>query len=260
VIEDIYAFILALLLIYNNSLVLLGPTAWGTGVGPRKALVVAAVAQLLGVATSSMHPLQIGHTTFLYIAVLYFLLSMAKISLPVSVVSYAISSLRPEAVALWLTSPAVSLIAYMWCRLAKRSGALSLLSLFAVMYAFGYNNVALFSRNIVLTASAIAMGTYLGLGFSRWAADLVALRQRTAVSINLSAATGALIGILAHIPISFTLVAYSAMLVASYSSAIRVVKIEKFLRAYLGIIAALLAALIFRAVEPQLRYLVSRVS
>jgi phosphate/sulfate permease len=128
------------------------------------------------------------------------------------------------------------------------------------MYAFGYNNVALFSRNIVLTASAIAMGTYLGLGFSRWAADLVALRQRTAVSINLSAATGALIGILAHIPISFTLVAYSAMLVASYSSAIRVVKIEKFLRAYLGIIAALLAALIFRAVEPQLRYLASRVS
>jgi hypothetical protein len=260
VIEDIYAFILALLLIYNNSLVLLGPTAWGTGVGPRKALAVATVAQLLGVITSSMHPLQIGHATFLYIAVLYFLLSMAKISLPVSVVSYAISSFRPEAVALWLTSPTASLIAYMWCRLAKRSGALPLLSLFAVMYAFGYNNVALFSRNIVLTASAIAMGTYLGLGFSRWAADLVALRQRTAVSINLSVATGALIGILAHIPISFTLVAYSAMLVASYSSAIRVVKIEKFLGAYLGIIAALLAALIFRAVEPQLRYLALQVS
>jgi hypothetical protein len=260
VIEDIYASVLALLLIYNNSLVLLGPTAWGAGVGPKKAFAVAVFAQLLGVITSSMALLQIGHTTFLYIAVLYFLLSLAKISLPVSVVSYAMSSLRPEAVALWLTSPAVSLIAYVWCRVAKRGGALSLLSLFAVMYAFGYNNVALFSRNIVLTAVAIVMGTYLGLGFSRWAADLVALRQRTAVSINLSVATGALIGILAKIPISFTLVAYSAMLVASYSSVIKIVKIEKFIRAYLGIIAALLVAFIFHVVESQLQFLALQVS
>jgi phosphate/sulfate permease len=71
--------------------------------------------------------------------------------------------------------------------------------------------------------------------------------------MNLSVAVSAFIGILAHIPISFTLVAYSAMLVASYSSAIRVVKIEKFLRAYLGIIATLLAALIFHVAEPLLR-------
>jgi hypothetical protein len=260
VIEDIYASILALLLIYNNSLVLLGPTAWGTGVGPGKAFAVAVFAQLLGVITSSMAPLQIDHATFLYIAVLYFLLSLAKISLPVSVVSYAISSFRPEAVALWLASPAASLVAYIWCKLAKRSGALSLLSLFAVMYAFGYNNVAIFSRNIVLTTVAIAVGTYLGLGFSRWAADLVALRQRTALSINLSVAIGALVGILAKIPISFTLVAYSAMLVASYSSAIRIVKIEKFVRAYLGIVAALLAALIFHVVESQLQSLALQVS
>ncbi|MCI4447589.1 MAG: hypothetical protein JHC20_06760 [Pyrobaculum sp.] len=258
--EDIYAPILALLLIYNNSLVLLGPTAWGTGMGPKKAFAVAVVAQLLGVATSSMSPLQISHATFLYIAVLYFLLSLAKISLPVSVVSYAMSSFRPEAVVLWLTSPAASLVAYIWCKLIKRSGALSLLSLFTVMYAFGYNNLALFSRNIVLTAVDIVVGTYLGLGFSRWAADLVALRQRTAVSINLSVAIGALVGILAKIPISFTLVAYSAMLVVSYSSTIRVVKIEKFIRAYLGIVAALLAALIFHVVESQLQFLALRVS
>lgn len=251
--EDIYAFVLALLLVYNNSLVLLGPTAWGTGVGPRKALAVAVVAQLLGAATSSMTPLRLDLAMFLYIALLYLLLSLAKISLPVSVVGYAISSFKPEAVVLWLTSPAVSLATYVWCRVLKRGGGLSLPSLFLVMYAFGYNNVALFSHNLILTASATALGTYLGLGFSRWVADLVALRSRTAVAINLSVAVGAFIGILAGIPISFTLVAYSAMLVASYSFSMRVVKIEKFVKAYLGIVAALLAAFIFHVAEPLLR-------
>ncbi len=252
--EGIYATVLALLLVYNNSLVLLGPTAWGTGAGPKKALVVAVVAQMLGVATSSMTSLRLDLTTFLYIALLYLLLSLARISLPVSVVGYAISSFKPEAVVLWLTSPAVSLVAYIWCRLLKRGGDLPLPSLFLVMYAFGYNNVALFSHNLVLTALAVALGTYLGLGFSRWVADLVALRSRTAVAINLSVMVGAFIGTLAGIPISFTLVAYSAMLVASYSSSMRVLKIEKFVRAYLGIVAALLAAFIFHVAEPLLRF------
>jgi len=258
--EDIYAFTLALLLVYNNSLVLLGPTAWGTGVGPRKAMTVAVIAQLLGTATSSMTPLRLDLITFLYIALLYVLLSLAKISLPLSVVGYAMSSLRPEAVMFWLTSPAVSLAAYVWCRLLKRVGGLPPLSLFLVMYAFGFNNVALFSHNPILTALAVTLGTYLGLGFSRWVADLVALRSRTAVAINLSVVAGASIGILAGIPISFTLIVYSAMLVASYSYSMRVVKIEKFIRAYLGIVAALLAAFIFHVAEPLLRFQALQVS
>jgi len=258
--EDIYAFILALLLIYNNSLVLLGPAAWGTGMGPRRALVVAVAAQLLGVVTSSMAPLQIDLTTFLYIALLYLLLSFAKISLPVSVVGYAISSFKLEAIALWLTSPAVSFVAYLWCRFFKKGGGLTPPSLFLAMYAFGYNNVALFAHNLPLTVVAVATGTYLGLGFSRWVADLVALRSRTVVAINFSIVAGALVGILAGIPISFTLVAYSAMLTASYSSAMRVVKIGKFVRAYLGIIVALIAASIFPVVESLLRSLALQVS
>lgn len=254
--EDIYTFLLALILIYNNSLVLLGPTAWGTGVGPRRSFIIAVAGQLLGISTSHMSHIHVETSEFLYIAALYTALSIAKISIPISIVGYAIYSLRPDAVILWLTSPTVSLIVFPLCKLLKRSDIMILPSLFLLMYVFGYNNVALFSRNIPLATLAVVVGTYLGLGFSRWVADLVALRPRTVVAINLATIIGAFIGISFNIPVSFTLVAYSAMLVASLSSSIRLIKIEKFVRTYVGIIIALIAAAIFPALKSLLLSLV----
>ncbi|ACB40550.1 hypothetical protein [Pyrobaculum neutrophilum] len=242
--EEIYAFILATLLIYNNSLVVLGPTAWGTGLGPRRSYAVAVAGQLLGVATSTMRPIHMGTAEFLYISFLYVAISAAKISLPISVAGYAISSLSPGAAAIWLTSPATSAATYALCR-TRSIAKLAAPSLLLVMYMFGYNNVALFNLNPALTAAAVLIGTYLGLGYSRWVVDIAALRPRTAASINLTASLGALLGTLANVPISFTLVAYSSMLVSAYTSNVRIIRARKFVKAYAGILIALLAASIF---------------
>lgn len=54
--------------------------------------------------------------------------------------------------------------------------------------------------------------------------ELAALRPRTTATINATVALAAHLGILSSIPISFTLVAYSSMLTASYSQKMRVIK------------------------------------
>ncbi|MCX8137610.1 hypothetical protein [Pyrobaculum aerophilum] len=242
---ELYGLILAALLIYNNSLVLLGPTAWGAGIGARKAFVIAAAAQLLGVLTSTMAQLPISLPEFLYIGALYLLLSLVKISLPISVIGYSIHAPRPEAVALWLLSPLVSVATVALCKTLKRGRPLAALSLFLVMYLFGFNNVALFTCDAALAAAAVVAGTYFGLGFSRWVIDIAALRPKTAAAVNLTVALGALAGILLSVPISFTLVAYSSILAASYSQGMRIIRVEKFAKAYLATLLALAAALIF---------------
>jgi len=245
----IYSATLAFLLAYNNSLVLLGPTAWGSGVGPRRSFAIALAGQMLGMATSNLPPLKIDAAEFLYISALYVALTAAKISLPVAVVAYAIYKPSLDAAFFWLLSPAVALSAYIYGAVGGRYT--TLLTLFAVMYAFGYNNLALFAENYALTAVAAAAGTYLGLSYSRWVLDLVALRSRVVNSANLAAATAAALGTALGIPISFTLVAYSALLVTSLRCRIRVVKIEKFVKAYLSIAVAVVAA----AILPALRQL-----
>lgn len=250
--DYIYGFVLTSLLVYNNSLVLLGPTAWGTGLGARRAVAVAVAAQLLGTYTSTLSQIRVGTPEFLYVATLYVFLSLAKISLPISVLSYSIHSPRPEAFALWMASPAASALTYPLCKLLRGGTALSALSLFVAMYAFGYNNIAIFAYNPLTTAAAVVLGTYFGAGLSRWVLEIAALRPRTTAAINLTVATAALIGTIFATPMSFTLVAYSAMLVASYSQQIRVIKIEKFAKAYLGILIAVAASLIFPALKPLL--------
>jgi len=240
----IYSAALAFLLAYNNSLVLLGPTAWGSGAGPRKSLAIALVGQMLGVATSNIHPLKIGAVEFFYISALYIALTAAKISLPVAVVTYAIYKPSLDAVLFWLLSPAVALSVYIYCK-ATSGRYMTPLTLFAVMYAFGYNNLALFAENYVLTIATAAVGTYLGIRYSRWVLDLAALRPRVVNSVNLATATAAALGVTLGIPISFTLAAYSALLTVSLRYQVRVVKAEKFIKAYLSIAAAVVAAAIF---------------
>ncbi|ABO09235.1 hypothetical protein [Pyrobaculum calidifontis] len=247
----IYPAVLAFLLAYNNSLVLLGPTAWGSGAGPRRSFAIALAGQMLGMATSNLQPLKIGTAEFFYISALYVALTAAKISLPVAVVTYAIHRPSLDAALFWLLSPAVALSAYAYEAVGGRYT--TLLTLFAVMYAFGYNNLALFAENYALTAVAAAAGTYLGLSYSRWVLDLAALRSKVANSVNLAAATAAALGTALGIPISFTLVAYSALLVTSLRHRIRVIKVEKFVKAYLSIAVAVVAAAIFPALRQLLQ-------
>ncbi|MFN3804868.1 MAG: hypothetical protein ACK4SY_07415 [Pyrobaculum sp.] len=245
---------------YNNSLVLLGPTGWGTGVGPRRSFIVAVLGQALGAATSNMEPVSLGLEEFIYITALYLALSAAKISLPISVVSYAMSTYRVEAISLWLTSPLFAFFALAFCKVLKGGGGLSLPTLFVLMYLFGYNNLALFSHNLVTTVVAATIGTYMGLSYSRWVVDLVALRPRTTVSINLTMIVGALAASLIQVPLSFTLVAYSALLTASSRYKIRVIRIEKFIKAYIGIMLALFFASIFPFLKSLLQYLAPQAS
>ncbi len=249
---ELYGFVLATLLVYNNSLVLLGPTAWGSGIGARKAFAIAVAAQLLGAATSTMPKLAVGTAEFIYIASLYAVLSLAKISVPISILSYSIHFPKLEAAALWLLSPLLAVATYIFCKAVRIGGAAAAPSLFAVMYVFGYNNVSLLVHSPLAAAAAVALGTYLGLGYSRWVMELAALRPRTTAAVNVTVAMAALLGILFSIPISFTLVAYSSMLAASYSQKMRVIKIEKFLKAYIGVLAALGASAIFPYLKPLL--------
>ncbi|MGC9130721.1 MAG: hypothetical protein ACP5H5_03945, partial [Pyrobaculum sp.] len=120
---ELYGFVLATLLVYNNSLVLLGPTAWGSGIGARKAFAIAVAAQLLGAATSTMPKLAVGTAEFIYIASLYAVLSLAKISVPISILSYSIHFPKLEAAALWLLSPLLAVATYIFCKAVRIGGA-----------------------------------------------------------------------------------------------------------------------------------------
>ncbi|MGC9130720.1 MAG: hypothetical protein ACP5H5_03940, partial [Pyrobaculum sp.] len=151
-----------------------------------------------------------------------------------------------------LLSPLLAVATYIFCKAVRIGGAAAAPSLFAVMYVFGYNNVSLLVHSPLTAAAAVALGTYLGLGYSRWVMELAALRPRTTAAVNVTVAMAALLGILFSIPISFTLVAYSSMLAASYSQKMRVIKIEKFLKAYIGVLAALGASAIFPYLKPLL--------
>lgn len=246
-------YILVFLLVYNNSLVLLGPTTWGAGIKPKKSLAIATLGQISGVVTSNMTPLVLNFDEFLYIVTLYVFLSLAKISLPISIITYAMSIQRSEAVALWMLSPLFAVLTPAFCRL--KNNALAMPTLFAVMYMFGYNNIALLSHDLFLTTVATFLGTYFGLKYSRWVIDLTALKPATAISINLTIISGAVVGSIYKIPISFTLVAYSALLSASMQYVVKFVRFEKFVKAYLGILLTIVLVVIFPYLKSLLQYL-----
>ncbi|MEZ0319460.1 MAG: hypothetical protein ABWK05_05670 [Pyrobaculum sp.] len=254
---DIYAAVLALLLVYNNSIVLLGPSAWGAGLGFRKAYFITLAGITLGAATSPLRPIQVGPAEFLYLTALYLLLTLVKISIPLAVAAYSITGLSTPSALLWLTSPMFAVLTYPLCRLLKGGGGLTAPSLFLIAYLFGLNNVALFTTDLSTTFIATAIGVYLGISLSKWVLDLVAIRPRTALVTNITVAIAALAGASIHVPISFTLVAYSSLLAAASAYKIRIIKIEKFVKAYLGIVAALVSALIFPFLKSQLLHLAS---
>ncbi|MEM4765335.1 MAG: hypothetical protein QW598_10600, partial [Pyrobaculum sp.] len=249
---DIYATVLAVLLIYNNSLVLLGPSAWGAGLGFRKAYLITLAGITLGAATSPLRPIQLGPAEFAYLTALYVSLTLLKISVPLAVAAYSITGLSAHSALLWITSPLFAAVTYPLCKLLKGGRRLTAPSLFLTAYLFGLNNVALFAKEPSSTLVATAAGAYLGLSLSKWVLDLAAVRPRTALAVNLTVAAAALAGALTHVPISFTLVAYSSLLAASSAYEIRIVKIERFVRAYLGVVAALASALIFPFLKSQL--------
>ncbi|MFN7105287.1 MAG: hypothetical protein ACK4M3_01675, partial [Pyrobaculum sp.] len=151
-------------------------------------------------------------------------------------------------------------LAVAFCNMLKKGGRLPLPTLFVLMYLFGYNNLAIFSHNLIATAVASTIGTYIGLSYSRWVVDLVALKPRTTVSINLTIVVGALAASLIHVPLAFTLVAYSALLTTSLRYKIRVIRVEKFIKAYIGIALALFFASIFPFLKSLLQHLVPQVS
>lgn len=246
---DLYAFILVTLLAYNNALVLLGPTAWGSGMGPRRVYVVAIIGQILGALTSPMPQIKLGPGEFVYLMALYLLMTALKISLPLSVASFAISTPRLDAMALWFGSPLAAIPVCLFRKMGRR-GVLT--TLFLTMYLFGSNNIAIFSRDPIITTVAAAMGTYLGLGFSRWVLELVAFRGSDVAAINTAVIFAATVGIVAGIPISFTLVAYSAIFALSFCYKVKIIRFENMLKGYLGLVVALLTAFIYHALKSRL--------
>lgn len=242
--NQLYSSALAALLTYNNSLILLGPTAW-SGVGPRRALLVALAGLALGTATSPLRPVELDTPLFLYVLVTYLAFSAVRLALPLSVMTYASRHMGPTELAMWLISPALAAAAT--CSTYALRGLLSPLrlpSLFLLWLLFGQNNLAVLGSWLPTVAGA-SVGVLFGLGFSRWSLDLLALSGRAVVVVNLSVSLASAMGNLLGVPLSFTLMAYASLTAAALLHGIRLARWRKLAGGYLALLLALALAALF---------------
>ncbi|MEL9991571.1 MAG: hypothetical protein QXP98_06705 [Thermoproteus sp.] len=238
---EILQLLLTLALVYNNALVVVGPSAWG-GLGPRRALTIAVVFEVLGVFTSPMTPIPFDPTQYLVALLFYAVFTAAKISLPISIFLYSLKGLTPLALLLWFGTPIIAFaVGYMMSRSLRPSLAFGYLVLAGIAFMFGANNIAFITKSPYVVAP-IVVGNYLGLWFSRWIVKLYAFSTSGAVAANTSAALLAALGTGFKIPMSFTLLIYSTLLGSAASRKMRIVRISDFLKALSSILVALLLA------------------
>jgi len=138
---------LAFALVYNNALVVLGPSAWG-GVQPDRALILATASEIAGTFLSPMSPLRFSPPEYLAALLFYAAFTAARISLPISVFLYSLRGLTATSLALWFGTPALAFtVGYFAARLVRPSLALGYVVLFAVSFMFGANNIAFVDKD-----------------------------------------------------------------------------------------------------------------
>ncbi len=239
--DEALTLALAFALVYNNALVVLGPSAWG-GVQPDRALILATASEIAGTFLSPMSPLRFSPPEYLAALLFYAAFTAARISLPISVFLYSLRGLTATSLALWFGTPALAFtVGYLAARLVRPSLALGYVVLFAVSFMFGANNIAFVDKDVYVVA-AIFLGNYLGLRFSRWIMKLYAFSFSGAVSASASAAALAALGIAFGIPMSFTLLIYSTLLGSAASRRMRIIRPADFIKALASITSALLLA------------------
>ncbi|MEZ0247887.1 MAG: hypothetical protein ABWJ97_01320, partial [Thermoproteus sp.] len=233
--------LLTFALVYNNALVVLGPSAWG-GLQPRRAFVVAVVFEVLGVFASPMAPLPFDSTQYLVALLFYAAFTAARTSLPISIFLYSLKGLTPLALLLWFGTPAVAFaVGYFMGRGLRPSLTFGYFVLAGIAFMFGANNIAFITKSPYVVVP-IVVGNYLGLWFSRWIVKLYAFSTSGAVAANTSAALLAALGTGFKVPMSFTLLIYSTLLGSATSRKMRIIKISDFLKALTSILTALLLA------------------
>lgn len=228
-------------LVYNNSLVVMGPLAWG-GVSPRRALPLMIIAESAGALLSPMRPMAFSTPYYAAALAFYLAFTLAKVALPISVFLYALRGLNAIALAIWFgTAPAAALAGYALGRGLRPSQTLALLILAAVGFMFGANNIA-FINDTPWALLPIVLGNVLGVRFSRWIIKLYAFSFSGALSASASATLIAVLGTAFGVPISFTFATYSTLLGAAAARRLRIIRLSDFLRAIAAITAALLLA------------------
>ncbi len=242
-VEELLTLALIFALVYNNALVVLGPSAWG-GITPRRALAIAIVSEAAGTFLSPMSPLRFKDLEYLTALLFYIAFTLAKISLPISIFLYSLKGLTAESLALWFGTPVLAFGAgYLAGRAVRPSLVLGYMTLIGVTFMFGMNNIAVVSKDPYVVIP-IVLGNYLGLGFSRWIVKLYAFSFSGAVAASASAALLAALGTAFNVPMSFTLLTYSTLLGAAASRRTRIIRVGDFLKALASILLALLLAYI----------------
>lgn len=234
-------------LVYNNSLVVVGPLAWG-GLTPQRVLPVIIIAELVGTFATPMRA--VIFPTPYYAAALGFYLAFtaAKISLPISVFLYSLRGPNAAALTLWFgTAPAAFSLGYAAAKWLRPNVALGLLLIFAVGYMFGANNIAFITAS-PLAAVPVVLGNLLGLRYSRWIVRLYAFSLKGAVSASAASSIIAAAGTAFGVPISFTFATYSTLLGSAAARRIKIIRIGDFVRALLAISLALALAYLTKTI------------
>ena len=246
------SFIVPLMLVINNSIVLIGPAAW-SGVGVRRVAAVYAAASFVGALTPWMPRLSLDIPSLIYASSVYLATTVARVSTPLSILVYAMNGVGVAALVVWLLSPLIAMpIAYVVARRRRLATKLFIPSMLVSAFLFGANNLAMFVCGPVDAASvavATVVGSLLGSRYSVWVAELVGVGRVVAASSNTAVAAGVGLGVMLGIPMSATLLAYSALLAASLASPLRMVRIGRFLRAYAALLLAISSAEAYSALK-----------
>lgn len=240
-IDSVLSNLVVLALVYNNALVVLGPTVW-SGLNPRRALVIAIAAEIAGTFLSPMRTVHFQTDYYIVSLVFYLIFTYVKISLPISVFLYSLRGLTAQSLGLWFGTPVPAFaVGYLISRTLRPSMVLGYLVLVLVSFMFGANNIAFVNKSLYVVVP-IAVGNYLGLSFSRWIVRLYAFSFSGAISASLAAAALAALGTALEVPMSFTFLTYSTLLGAAAARRPRIIRVYDFLKALSSILLALFLA------------------
>ena len=246
------AALLTFLVVVNNSLVLMGPSAW-SGFGARRAAAIYAAFSSAGALTPWMPRVEVGLGAVVFAVTMYVVFLFARVSIPLSVLVYAMGGAGPSAVAAWLASPIPAMVVAPLVARRPRLARVAVAPLLAsASFAFGANNLAMFVHDGVSAASVIAAdvaASAIGARYSVWIAEAVGVGRVVASATNASIMAGVLMGMAIGVPMSVTLLAYSALLSLAATSPLRITKVGRLVSAYVALLAAIAASQVYRLVE-----------
>ena len=243
---------LAFLVVLNNSLVLMGPSAW-SGFGARRAAAIYAAFSSAGALMPWMPRVDIGLSALAFTIAIYVAFLFARVSVPLSVLVYAVGGVGPHAIAAWLASPIPAMVvAPLVARRPRFARAAVAPLLAAASFAFGANNLALFVDDEASAVSVVAAdlaASALSSRYSVWITEAVGVGRVIASATNASIIAGVALGMAIGVPMSITVLAYSALLSLAATSPLGITRVGRLARAYAALLVAVAASQAYRLAE-----------